>query len=190
MSQDGKIVFYVRAAPTNLRELLARLIELATPKCFRYTVRTAREDHEWNDFLAGNMEGTPLEDVPDPSSSEDFVSYYKDARCLMSTLCDSPLADRITTAVQDGIAEEIRGRFLPMDLTLNIGYHDIFECSEVEEGQYFARAFIAVEFFGYGTPNDWQAFRQRVFQLPGVISVKRDIEQILGPVEECVFWYI
>ena len=41
-----------------------------------------------------------------------------------------------------------------------------------------------------GTPNDWPEYQRRVFQVPEVIELQQRLEQLLGPVERCIYWSV
>lgn len=189
MGQSGELIFYSVREPADPKGTLSRLVELADPKCIRIAARPLCQDREWEEFLAGR-EGTPFELLPDPKSPEDFVRHYRDGLWLSGEMIRSRLLDRIESAVRCSIPPEVRGEFVPHNMTITMGFHDIFECAEAEEGQYVARAFVSVSFFGYSTPENWAEFRRRVFGIPEVQAVRRDLEAVTGPLESCIFWSI
>ncbi len=188
MGQYGALFFYATRKPAEVCGVLSRCLALIAPKSIELISRTLGEDLEWESFLAGDDEKDCDEELPDADAAEEFVGYYMDGRCLSGVMADSPLADRVMKAVQESIPADIRGDYLPTELVLQVGYHDHYECAEVDEGQYFGRAFISVGFSGYSSPCDWDEFRQRVFLIPEVVSVKQDLERILGPLEQCIYW--
>jgi hypothetical protein len=102
----------------------------------------------------------------------------------------SPIGCRIEKDVVENIDGSIRGDYVPADIFFRIGYHDIWEAAEHEEGFLFARAFLSISFWGYSSPNNWKAFRQQVFRLKGVRDVKCELESLIGPLEECIYWFV
>ena len=94
------------------------------------------------------------------------------------------------SAVERAIPAGIRGEFLPCNVGIEVGFHDLFECAEEEEGRYIARAFLSVQFSGYSSPNDWGEFQRRVMELPEVLAVQAELEEVTGPLEKVIHWFI
>lgn len=43
---------------------------------------------------------------------------------------------------------------------------------------------------GGSTPANWNEYRRRVMLVPEVLEIKARVEEVLGPVESCVYWNI
>jgi hypothetical protein len=93
-------------------------------------------------------------------------------------------------AVKESLSPTIRDNFLPTDAFVSVGSHDLWEDAENDDGTFIARPFLSVMFFGYGSPLNWKEFRTRVFDIPAIQQVKRELEAVLGPLQQSVFWRI
>jgi hypothetical protein len=193
MSQSGSIVFYRVQPATDPPALLGAVLDVARPEFLLSVSRSLEEDRAWEDALRDG-EGIAREQLEkgpwiDPAL---MPRHYVDGRSLTADLAKSPLADRMWDAVYHGIPEHVRGAygFCPDSLFITIGFHDLGEFAEHEDGLYIARPFLSIRFWGQRTPSDWQSFRERVFQLPEVQAIRRDLEAATGPLQQCVFWSV
>ncbi len=189
MSQDGCLVFYTCEQASQPKDIIRSLIKLLDPGSIYYITRSWKEEHSWDEFLKGEL-GDPEERLAIPQNYLDVSELYKDKLLLSMELNKTKIGHQVWNVVKNNIPEEIRGDYLPSDVSLSIGFHDLFECAEEEDGHYIARAFLSISFFGYGTPNDWEGFREQVFKLPEIQAIKKEFELITGPLEECVFWSV
>lgn len=189
MAQAGEIVFYTKQRLDHPVLVLRRIAGILQAKDVQGAWRTKVEDTGWDCFLRGDDE-VPTDFFYDALSIEEFEKLYVPPTSLSGKLRDSPVAARIYGAIEGTIPATIRGEFRPNEVFVTMGFHDLFEWSEHDEGLLFARAFLSIHFNGYGTPYDWPAFRQTVFAIPEVRSVKRELEAVIGPLEECVYWNI
>lgn len=191
MSQWGQIVFNRLQPSPNPQALLTAVLAAANPKAFDLIYRSLEEDRGWErakqdeDLIA--QERVENKRAEDPAR---VVRHYRDGLSLTVELVHSPFLDRIATSIEDELPESIHGGFVPDSLFVTIGYHDLFEFAEHEEGLYIARPFLSLRFTRQRTPNDWPAFREKVFALPGVRDVKTELEVAAGPLEQCVFWSV
>jgi hypothetical protein len=189
MGQNGSLTFYTTRPPDNPKATLRALVLHAHPEHVLSSLRSIGEDREWEDLL-NDGPGVRHELLPPPPSVDEFVNYYREGTSLGTECVGSPLALRIKEAVAAAIPVSVRGDYVPTDLGVRIGFHDIVDDAEHEEGLLIARPFLSIGFFGYSTPNDWKAFREAVFQIPEVQAVKRDLETITGPLEQCIIWSV
>ena len=79
---------------------------------------------------------------------------------------------------------------MPSGPDIVVGGHDIYECAEHDEGHLFGRAFYSFSVFGYGTPNDWEAYRRRIFDVPLLQELQQQLEEFEGPLDRCVYWSV
>ena len=201
MSQTGEIVFYSAVEPADPRGLLLRFLEsLGIEKVFD-AWRTKGVECGW-DYLERNRRATGDEVYQQPIEYLevrglkliDVVELYLADRYLridVGPLGSGGYGNRVSAAIRDEVPPEVRGNFNPGAMYLGVGYHDLFEAREDEDTTvYIARAFFSVSFFGYGTPRDWPEMRRVVFHAPGIVRVKRDLEAMLGPLQECIYWNV
>ena len=199
MSLSGDVVFYSTFRPDRPQDRLLRLLEAAGVEQVLSAWRTLDEDRTW-DFIQRNLRAVGdkayIQATKDLNVRGlgliDVASLYQDDRYL--TIDVGPAAkrfgSRVWRAVHDGIPEEIRGNFEPAAMYIGVGYHDLTECINGDEDCYVARAFFSVEFFGYGVPHQWRETNRLIFELPGIIEVKRELEAILGPLEGYAHWSV
>jgi len=170
--------------PASLRALVGYL----RPGCIPIISRAQEEDHGWDNFRA-DRDDPDRELLPSLPGAAGLDLHYRDGVVLAATLDGSATGVRIGRAVEARIPEDIRGDYAPWDPFVQIGWHDLWECAEHDDGLFIARAFLSIGFFGYSTPNNWPAFRKAVFQLPEVQEIKVDLERVIGqPLEEVVYW--
>jgi hypothetical protein len=187
MSQTGYVIFYRLEEPNNLQEILTRLLTYIQPDKVFAIERTTTEDNEFERSQA-NLDPPPSEMLLEPSNPIDIIPLYKDGTSLLVLFCNTRIDSYIVDSINKSIPENIRGNFLPTEVSIKVGYHDLYEYAENDDGHLFGRPFLSVRFFGYSTPNDWDGFREMVFKLPEVQTLKKELEQILGPLEQCVYW--
>jgi hypothetical protein len=201
MSQTGELVFFtemrISQPEVTLRDLL--IASGATKSISVY--RNLQEDRGWERFLRARDE--PLQSlivehdasdlgdrVDEGMSLSEIPSLYNDGGCLTVSIGVCPLADRVEQAVKQGVSEVIRSDFLPCELAIVMGFHDIFDCSEFDEGFLFGRAFLSISFYGYGCAADFMGMREQTFDLPAIRKIKQELELITGPLKQCMYWNI
>jgi len=188
MSQSGLLVYYSEQRPDSPHDMLLRLFEFSKATDYMYAVRTIGEDRSWQCWQNGDY--PPDEALDDGLPIAALASHYKEPCSLKIAILSCPLSARVATICSDAISEDVRRDFIPSDLSITIGYHDLFEDAEHDEGYYIARPFCSVSFFGYETPKDWQEYRRRVFAVPGLQQIERELAEIIGPTKHCVYWTV
>jgi len=116
---------------------------------------------------------------------EDIADYYVDDNKailvdLASAKCD--LSEHVFEAMFQ-IDESVRGDFTPTGIDIRVGWHDVFEFVEKEEGELFGRAFASVMFLGSGIPPQLQEFRRQLFELNAVRETKRTLGEIMEDIQ-------
>lgn len=190
MPQSGNLCFYTTNKPPAPTRALERFIGTLGPIRILGAFRTLAEERSWERFKLDDDPDQPLEYFLDSMNLEELAKLYADDRSLYARLSASEHGRRVADAVKERIPAEIRGDFVPSDPFIRIGYHDLWENSEHEEGHLFARSFLTVGFFGYSTPSHWKEFRQQIFLLPEVQAVERELEAVTGPLERCIYWSV
>jgi hypothetical protein len=199
MSQTGELVFFTETRLPQPENSLGYLLTASQTKKFKSAFRTLEEDRSWESFLRTRDE--PLqsyvvvheasdlgEKVGDGMTLSEIPSLYRDGRSLSVSIGACPLAGRVEQAVKAGVADDIRSDFLPCELTITIGFHDIFDCSEHDAGFLFGRAFLSISFSGYGCAADFVSMRESTFSLEVIRHIKKELELITGPLKECMYW--
>src|SRR5262249_13014944 len=147
MSQSGNIVLYTTKEPDDPRGLLAELFSLTGSNRVIYIQRTIGESREWQYYLEDRRLNSstailqPYEDSESPGNLQDLSISYKEGTSLDICVGTCPLGDRVEAAIHSNIDPTIRGGFCPAEVYLDIGYHDLFEDAENEDGLYIARPF-------------------------------------------------
>lgn len=190
MSQSGDLTVYSIVQLIDPRATLRAAVGYLQPQCIPIISRGTEEEHSWANFLA-DRDDPDNELLPSLPGAEGLDRYYRDGALLVACLDGSPVGLRIGRAVEAHIPQEIRGDYAPWDPWIRIGWHDLWECAEHEEGLFIARASLSIAFFGYSSPNNWKAFRRAVFELPEVRSAKADLERVVGqPLEQVIYWSV
>lgn len=190
MSQSGDLTFYTLREISKPTAALQRVVNYLRPECVPIIFRSKEEDHGWDNFLA-DEDDPDYELLPSLPTGDGLDRYYRENIVLSAKLYSSPIGLKIGRSVETQVPKEIRGDFIPTDPIVKIGWHDLWECAEHHEGLFFARAFLSVGFFGYFTPNNWQAFREAVFKIPEIQEVKTDLERVVGmPLEGVIYWSV
>lgn len=189
MSQSGQIVFYTEAQLPNPKGILGQVMTAAGATKLDWVTRSLGDNKGWVLFKAGEDPDQCDEQLAlDPDDIAGAVAAYRDGDHLWIKLADCKLATRIAEAVSNGVDESVRNGFVPGELGIRIGWHDLFEWTEEPDGQLLARPFLSLYFWGYNCPLDWEETRRQVFNLPGISEVKKDLETITGPLKTCAYW--
>jgi len=130
--------------------------------------------------LGSNM---PIEKIPE---------FWDKGKCLWINLgIHSPMSKRMFEAVEKGIPTDVRGFFVPGfdGMNFTIGYHDLY--GDGPGGpRYLGIVFLSIAFPGIGVAKDWYAFEELVFELEEVENIRRELEEVTGPLEQTVLWDI
>jgi hypothetical protein len=189
MSQSGQITFYRSERLLDPIGQLRAVIAHTGASGFELALRTIGPDDAWDRYRASGGEDAfpPDEQVGVGMDLPSLSSEYRENSCLSIILDSCPLGHRIHRVVRT-IDEDIRGDFCPSQVHLGVGYHDLFESAEHEDGFLIARAFFSIRFWGYSTPHDWDAFRSDCFTLSAMLLIKKELEALVGSLSECAFW--
>ena len=120
---------------------------------------------------------------------EKVTEFWEKGKCLWIDLGICPMSERMREAIEKGIPAEVREFFAPGfdGMNFTIGYHDL-----VGEGpggpRYLGIVFLSIAFSSIGVPKDWELFEGLVFELEEVQEIKRELEEVVGPLEQIVFW--
>jgi hypothetical protein len=96
------------------------------------------------------------------------------------------MSSRVHQAVLTSYPRDDVGHHCPGNLSISIGWHDIFDCVENDEGHFFGRASLSISFWGAYVPTNLDLYRRTFFELPDVCEVRRLIESVIGVTEICI----
>jgi hypothetical protein len=197
MSQEGLLTFFSkREIPSPASVIASVMRDIIGADRTWITTRTRFEDQSWarwrrmvdSDFSLREKEQEE-EWLPKGLTPEQAGQAFRPGTRLMLIYTGTPLGLQLDRVLQR-IDEKVRGQFIPGAPTLTVGWHDIWETAENDDGTLFGRAFISLSLRGNTSPNDWPEYRRQVFQVPEVIELQQRLEQILGPVERCIYWSV
>jgi hypothetical protein len=199
VSQSGSLVFYSLGKPQNTVELLHQTLIRSGARVVMWAVRSVGEDREWEAFrhsmIYPDQMPTTLEQnlVPREFAGRDIPSeavsrLYQSGCSLRVTVGCCPLADEFARVVKNRLSQDIRGDFIPGELIVIAGAHDIYEASEHPEGLLIARSSFSVHLWGYGFPPDCELARTVLLGLPETVRVRLELEEVLGPLEQYAVW--
>jgi hypothetical protein len=175
------------------KRTIVDLIEILNPTAKIYLSRSAGSSNYWRDFQR-SLKGPPAEEVTLKNdlfnlevSSGAVSEYFVDADKKLSldlSAAKCGIHDKIYDAVSN-IATDIRRSFVTSEFSISIGWHDIFEFMEHEEGYLFGRASLSLSFWGWLYPSP--DFADVVVNLPELKGFALDLEPILGPLSTCFY---
>ena len=187
MSLLGAIVYY-RTKPVNDgAKYLLRVIEGVAANGLALAYRTVGPDQDWARTQAG-LQPTDIELVDIPKRVEDAGTMCCPGTSLSVELRGSPVAQSMASAIEAGIPVAIRNGFLPCDLSVTVGEHDLFDYVERGTGVFYGRASASIKFLGYEIPYNCDEFRKRVFALQPVKVIEEKLAGILEQREKALIW--
>lgn len=202
MSQQGYITFFCTEQAQCPPALINWLLETIGATKIWNVARTTESDQTWKRWkmqLAGTLPYTE-EILPDtesftkpnrPLQPSDIPALFVENRSLILECVESPRLEALAENICDAIPKEVAGTFLPGGTLINIGWHDIWEGAEHDEGLLFGRAFWSLSTWGYGSPDDWPEYRRLVLAMPEVQKFSNDLQLATGqPIQQCVFWNV
>jgi hypothetical protein len=190
MTQEGLISFFSTAKLHRPTLVLEQVLAHLAPGRLLRASRARHKDRRWRDFRRrGYGSEVDLEDLGELTIQQ-CIKEYREELPLLIDLGGIPVQQKLAKAILDGIEAETRGDFVPRSGGVEIGFHDVFECAEHEEGFLFGRAFLEIQFHGYSSPNDWESFRSKLFALPEFNEVRDELQAIVGPLQQCVYWIV
>ncbi len=204
MSQQGYITFFSTESVACPRVLITRLLETIGATQIWLASRTTEPDQTWKRWqmqLAGTLPHTEclLPDdelltgvvVPKPLPACKASALFVENRTLMLDSVESPRLEGLAEIICDAIPKEVAGTFLPGGTLINIGWHDIWEGAEHDEGLLFGRAFWSLGVWGYGSPDDWPEYRRLVLAMPEIQKFSNDLQHTTGQsIQQCVYWNV
>ncbi len=202
MSQSGQVVFFGSPARWSAAVLAPRVLEAIRAERVSTVTRWSPAECGWARFQVDVAGWGDESEVPGFVTSEDgsetvgrnvpfdgVAALWRPGCTLRIEVSAPRLSEELQRALTAAIPKEIAGGFVPTEPAITLGEHDVWECTENERGTYFGRPAFSLGIFGYGTPNDWKEYRRRVFAVPEVRALKARLEEVAGPMEECVYWY-
>lgn len=197
MGQEGYLTFFSAHEIPDPTPIIATIMRdiIGADRTWIAT-RTRSEDRSWDqwrrmvdsDFTL-DEEDQDDEWLPKGLTSEEAGALFRAGTRLMLIYTATPLG-RWLDEVMQRMDEKVRGQFIPGAPTLTVGWHDIWETAENDDGTLFGRAFISLSLRGNTSPNDWREYRRQVFEVPEVIELQQRLEKIIGPVERCIYWSV
>lgn len=196
MSATGKIVFFCPPSDeTSASDRLAQVIHYSGASKYSYLRRTTVPDREWEALLAADRDGTEFNGVPSESIERNLPlallpTKYVAGCSLTVDFGGCPLSRRFYLGYQASVDGSVRGDFNPTDLIVTVGEHDLIRCTPEGDLERAAVSSFSVKFFGYGTPANWSAFEEAVFNTAETRQIRVELEALLGPVNVCTLFVI
>lgn len=197
MGQEGYLTFFSTQETSDPESMIATIMrDIIGAERTRFATRTRGEDQSWDqwqrmvdsDFILEEREES-RDELPNNLTPDEVGAAFRRGTMLMMRFANAAIAWPMHHAVSR-IDKSVRGEFVPDGPTLTVGWHDIWETAENDDGTLFGRAFISLSLRGNTSPNDWKEYRRQVFEVPEVIELQQRLEKILGPVERCIYWSV
>jgi hypothetical protein len=153
--------------------------------------RSLEEDRTWESYLRDDYDYcVPEELVGERLVLSQVPPLFVQGRTLRINIGNCQLSTRVYQAIRTSIAIDIRGEFIPREMYVTVGEHDIIASDRVPEGSLIARAFMSVSFCEYDVAIDCELMREQVLRLHEIAIVRRTLESVAGPLEASVHWSI
>ena len=196
----GDICFYTETELPEPEQAVLRVLQYCGAEWVSHAFRTLEPDRGWEAFqesLAAPFvavqvveDDVPTEDFLERMTVEEAANLYSPSGTTHLIVGRNQLSTVIYDEVKNSIPVHVAGHFVPSDPSIRIGWHDLFEWNEHEEGYFFGRAFFSFSLFGNDTPNEWETYRKLILEVPAVRKLKADLEAIVGPLQQCACWDI
>jgi hypothetical protein len=204
MSQSGELVVYTIDELADPHSSIQSVLTLSGCQLIVAASRTRGLEQSWQAFQRStqNTSTQPSDEeqptvsdfedleLEDPSDFRSISQLYVPGTCLLLWIGRCPLGDRLAESIQREVPKSLRGDFVPSEVALYTGWHDVYECSETHHGILYARAFCSLRFWGYSSPNDWGRTRSMISSSPAVMDLSNFLEGALGRVDHCIYWNI
>ncbi len=196
MGQSGSFHLFTQESTRDPREVLASVLGLTGASTISFAARTSRRDRRIGRVLRrliGALEASdPGEDsdnlqlVGTRTALADVPGLYVPGSCLEVNMGATPLGDAIAASIRDEITEGIRGDFVPAEIVFRLGRHDL--SGMVDDTHEFVRENVAFTctLFGYSTPRDWAQMRRHLPRVSAINTLRDDLRNAVGPLEECL----
>jgi hypothetical protein len=190
MSQTTTALFY----STDLRlinsNILTECLTASGSQACLGCMRAPSKLSTWETFQAGIEVDEQWEMINGPMSFAQAAGAVKEECRLVVDVGSPPMARSIHREVLIHIPETVRGRHCPHNMGVSVGWHDIFDQVESENGHFYARASFSVRFWSEHIPSELKEYRSQFFGLSQVQDTKRELERILGRLDSCMLIYV
>lgn len=186
MSVIASIVFFSTTKPTgDLHIFINKCLSAFGVSQCDFVLRSECEDNTWELIEAAQNEVIPYRDLGKPVVPSKIASFYMDGRCLLVDLTGCQLHRRLDAVFIGEIDTAISKRYSTSDMSMRVGWHDIFDHYEDEHGKLYGRAFFSLSFWGHRPPDDLERFREVVLKHPEILKIKSEIEETTGWLDSC-----
>jgi hypothetical protein len=186
MSSTGHFILFHREELPNPRELLPKLMADFGVEKFSGGRRTLGPDNGWELVLSGSDEDVPLKYIRPLPAVHEISTYFIDDCSLALDISQSKLNLRFYELMQDQMQSWIMENFMFTNLSMTIGWHDIFENNGPKERKFYGRAFFSLSFWGYNPPDDPIILERALYAHPGILKVKAEVEALVGKLDMCM----
>ncbi len=186
MSQTTTIQYFSANPSLISRENLVRCFDASGTTKTLSCMRASCQESPWEAFKNDIEFHQKWESLGGSLSPTEAALLVSDEFEISFDLGSPPMAAQIHQAVLNEIPPSIFGEHCPGNMSIIIGWHDIYDTVENEEGHFIARASFSVRFWGYSIPSNIAGYRDHYFKLPAAILLKQQLESILGPLDACI----
>lgn len=196
MSLTGEAIFYVEQRPAKLKQAVENVMAqfgasglsgVSAYKCAPQPILRQGDDWVFDDkYFYDPPASRYIKENHDATMFVECLSMYE----VVYTSLRSPSNGNLINAIRRSIPETVSGGAWVGSPSLCIGpTHWYEEIPTLEPGvRYFGKSEFAVVLSGYGTPNDWEAYRNLIFEIPEFKAIQAGLEAFLGPVKRCITW--
>lgn len=186
MSQTTTIRYYSDNPKLISGDALVRCIEASGATKTNGCMRATSERSSWRAFKEGAEFDQKWDWLGSSLSPANAATLVRDGYELSIDLGAAPMVREIYVAVLNEMPPAIYGEHIPANMSVTVGWHDIYENIENEDGTLFARASFSINFWGNFIPPDITEYRIRFFKLAAAIEIQKRLELLFGPLNSCI----
>lgn len=195
MAQFGRIVLYSSLAPVDQRLTVRRVIDALAAKMviFAYVDQPLRHTLEYEmEFVeSGSLVSRGRPPVWDRQDAIRALELFPSDQTVVLEFGVGPRMARFIEELETQIPAHVRGDFCPWKPILTIGPHDIIEELWSEPNlRLVAHAAVSFEIRGQPTPLDNFEYKRLLLESSAMRSIKSEFENILGPLESWIGWWV
>lgn len=188
MSQSGCIAVH----STSASHAMSGLIDVIQLRCGAPYIGQAKifwAPKSLTDVVqSGEAECRIAAELSEGLSSKEIDAECRDHGGVVLEFGTCPLVERIRASLRC-IREDIRGDFEPCDTTLTLGNHGLSTCVGANATR-IVPARISIQFWGYGSPKDWEKYRECVANDSIMSEFTRQLADEIGQVTISLMWWV
>jgi len=188
---------YTEESRFGMREMTQHLLEVFGGPEHCELMWLEQKERGWKEFLDDQRSFRIIRVVKsdwkglrDSLCAKDVLDRFPRAQCVIVTLRSTAISDALYDEISASVPESLRNECIPCGPSIQVGWHDVWECAMKSNGQYLARAFVSIHFFSYDTPNGANELMAAIGALPVFREFKTKLENVTGPLKSFLIQHV